>query len=98
MSQAFGVVWKNLSQGSVELLNLCIALVFFIISLTHLNVHFQLPAIIAVSEAQERPLCGATKQPPPGICRVCLLESKLNRLWDFVSPGWLQEKPRLISI
>lgn len=71
---------------------------FFIISLTHLNVHFQLLAIIAVSEAQERPLCGATKQPPPGICRVCLLESKLNRLWDFVSPGWLQEKPRLITI
>lgn len=53
MSQAFGVAWENLRQGCLELLNLCIIWVcfvlFFLISLTHLNVRFQLPAIIAVS-------------------------------------------------
>lgn len=82
----------------MELLNLCIVLGVFLMSLTHLNVNFQLPAIITASEAQERLLYEATKQPPPGICRVYFLESQLNRVWDFVSPGWLEEKPRLITI
>lgn len=60
-SQPFGVVCENLGQRSVELL---ISLSFFFcVSLIPLNVHFQLPAIIAASEAQRRLLCGATKQP-----------------------------------